>query len=222
MYKNIVKMARQIIAKGQFNKLVEYLVKDSQKSKQQCIIKVQQIQKQSFDFVWFTKRFIQQKKHYQDIEPLLKTQQAYKKLNKELRTFQFNDNNTFSDFNNFMESYLNKNVKNQEFNAPTYCKLIHSDGKYNYYYADANDTKCYEDLHECNTKKDGQQYAMWCVVNGTMDWGDYIDSQFPFYVYVTYKNNIPVMLFNFGYDQDCQIKNIPTRLKKILFQSKYS
>jgi hypothetical protein len=43
----------------------------------------------------------------------LKVQQAYKKLNKELRTFQFDDNNTFSDFNNFMEGYLNKNIKNQ-------------------------------------------------------------------------------------------------------------
>ena len=46
-----------------------------------------------------------------------------------------------------MENYLNKNVKNQEFNAPTYCKLIHSDSKYNYYYADEKDKKCYEYLH---------------------------------------------------------------------------
>jgi hypothetical protein len=86
---------------------------------------------------------------------LIKVQQAYKKLNKELRTFDFNDNKSFSDFYNFMESYLYKNVKNQEFKKPTYCKLIHSDSKYNYYYADAKDKKCYEDLHKCNTKQDG-------------------------------------------------------------------
>ena len=41
---------------------------------------------------------------------------------------------------------------------------------------------------------------MWCVVNGDADWGSYTTSKFPFYVYVTYKDNIPVMLFNFGYN----------------------
>jgi hypothetical protein len=49
---------------------------------------------------------------------------------------------------------------------------------------------------------------MWCVVNGSVGWGGYTTSQFPFYVYVTYKNNIPVMLFNFGYNSNAQIKDI--------------
>ena len=215
MYNETVKIAKNIVAKNQSKKLLQYLIEDkyknnnpSQNEIQILKTKINEIQKQSFNFPWFTHRFIQQKKHYQDIDPLLKIQQAYKKLNKELRNFQFNDNKSFSDFHNFMESYLNKNVKNQEFKRPSYCKLIHSDDKYNYYYADAEDEKCYQDLHECNTKQDGQQYAQWCVIDGTVSWGQYTTSYFPFYVYVTYKNNIPVMLFNFGYDYNSQIKDI--------------
>jgi hypothetical protein len=49
---------------------------------------------------------------------------------------------------------------------------------------------------------------MWCVVTGTMGWGNYTNSKFPFYVYVTDKKNIPFMLFNFGYNGNSQIKDI--------------
>ena len=213
MYNNIVKIAKNIIAKNEAKKLLEYFVNEAPNGltgdqKQLIKQKIQYIQKQSFNFIWFVHRFIQQKKHYQDIQDLLKVTKAYSKLNKELRTFDFNDNKSFGDFYKFMQKYLNKNAKNNQFKKPSYCKLIHSDGKYNYYYADAKDEKCYQDLHECNTKADGKQYAMWCVVTGTVSWGRYTDTEFPFYIYVTDKKNTPYMLFNFGYDYDAQIKDI--------------
>lgn len=213
MYNEILKIAKNIIAKNQAKKLLEYFKNESSNGLTDDQIqllkqKIITIQKQSFNFPWFVHRFIQQNKHYQDIQDLLKVTKAYSKLNKELRTFDFNDNKSFSDFYKFMQKYLNKNAKNNQFKKPSYCKLIHSDGKYNYYYADAKDEKCYQDLHECNTKADGHQYAMWCVVTGTVRWGRYTDAQFPFYIYVTDKKNTPYMLFNFGYDYNAQIKDI--------------
>lgn len=213
MYNNIVKVAKNIIAKNEAKKLLEYFKNEASNGLTNDQIqllkqKITNIQKQSFNFPWFVHRFIQQKKHYQDVQDLLKVTKAYSKLNKELRTFKFEDNKSFSDFYKFMQKYLNKNAKNNQFKKPSYCKLIHSDGKYNYYYADAKDEKCYQDLHQCNTKADGHQYAMWCVVTGTVSWGRYTDAEFPFYIYVTDKKNTPYMLFNFGYDYDAQIKDI--------------
>ena len=213
MYNNIVKIAKNIIAKNQAKKLLDYFISEApngltEDQKQLIKQKISYIQKNSFNFVWFAHRFIYQKKHYQDIEPLLKLTKAYSKLNKQLKTFKFNDNNSFAMFQQFMQKYIKSNVKNNEFQKPTYCPLIHSDNKYNYYYADAKDKKCFEQLHKCNTKSDGKQYAMWCVVTGTMGWGNYTNSKFPFYVYVTDKKNIPFMLFNFGYNGNAQIKDI--------------
>lgn len=213
MFAQIIKTAKILISKNQSKKLLEYFKNEANNGLTNDQIqllkqKIVTIQKQSFNFPWFVHRFIQQNKHYQDIQDLLKVTKAYSKLNKELRTFDFNDNKSFSDFYKFMQKYLNKNAKNNQFKKPSYCKLIHSDSKYNYYYADANDEKCYQDLHQCNTKADGHQYAMWCVVTGTVKWGRYTDAQFPFYIYVTDKKNTPYMLFNFGYDYDAQIKDI--------------
>ena len=125
MFTQIIKTAKNIIAKNQGKKLLQYLLDDysletigqtglkiPQEIIDQYKNKIKQIQQKSFNFPWFVHRFIQQKKHYQDVQDLLKVTMAYSKLNKELRTFDFNDNKSFSDFYEFMQKYLNKNVKN--------------------------------------------------------------------------------------------------------------
>lgn len=68
MYNEILKIAKNIVAKNQSKKLLQYLIKDkyknnnpSQNEIQILKTKINEIQKQSFNFVWFTHRFISQK-----------------------------------------------------------------------------------------------------------------------------------------------------------------
>lgn len=61
----------------------------------------------------------------------------------------------------------------------------------------------YIELHEKFASE-----AKWCVIQGSIPYGSYLNSKWNFYVLVTTNSNKPVMLFNFSNDSNGQIKDV--------------
>lgn len=155
---------------------------------------------------WFVKNFIKANKNIEDLDVLINALNKYKSLSQKYhKNIQFSQLTNFETLYGFINNFQKKN--NLHFEAPRYCQLILQSPNYKFYYADASDLKCFEQLNNINnTVEDG--YANWCVVKGTVSWGSYTNSAFNFYIYGTKKDNTPFIFFNFGDDDDAQIKDI--------------
>ena len=132
------------------------------------------------------------------------------------------------DFNSLIQLMNEKNKKqvpsNSQlvFDAPKTIPQIKIPGisSYKVYKAMGNNKKHFQQLHNIDglgTKNENARnvheqyqkyYASWCVVTGTVNWGNYLCKKYNYYYYITKSDNTPYILMNFGYDSDAQIKDI--------------
>ena len=162
----------------------------------------------TMQYNWFFDRYITENCHIQDFDkengsltPVLKSLEKYSKLSKDnKKKMPLNKYVSFQQLIDFIDK--NKFKEKNNIDKPNLTQ-IHVDGANSYHVFTLHGNN-YQDFQEMNQKY--KNSVSWCVVRGTVKWGEYLTSKYPNYYFITDSNYNPILLMNFG--EYSQIKNV--------------